>query len=569
MRKSFIFIMLILTFSLCCEAQNLFPKPNKKNMWGYVNEKGKYVIKPIFQSADQFTSNMACVKANDEYGFINRSGETIIEFEYNEMHPSDNKKFYIGKKNGDAGVYIISLSSGNIDIKRYDNVYAELDNGFYPVIIDGKFGYIDAYGILAVRADYIEKPIFSSSGIAVSHKESGYGLIKKDFTSIVPERYGYVRNLSNGYYIFGDTDTAFGLVTDTGEIKFPSDKYSLAKIIEGKNLIEVSQDNNTSILDLKGNVIVAACNNYSISGEQLTYSTDQSTEKINLGSGARAININGKEVWTAGKAVSIKYEDPFISWTDTAGKVHMMTVEGNAIFDGYSNVTRLSKGIYSVENNGKCAVADASGKILSEWCDKILPINDEYIQLVKSYQRSIFDQGASCAIMRISNAKLVTPHWNLAWVYSPQKNGLIPVKRLNGDTVKLKMMGDSYYVVDNPSEGMCRITDSNTYKMGIMTEDGKVLVSPKYDKVGKFNSGMCRVFIAGKGYGFINKSGKLVISCKYPEALEFGTLEGVTNYTQVWDIYGNTYYIDKKGNIADPNKVRAEVDFNLLQSSWY
>lgn len=569
MKKYFIFIILILSFALCCEAQNLFPQPNKKGIWGYVNEKGKYIIKPIYQSADQFTSNIGCVKMNGQYGFINTSGNTVIEFEYSEMHPSDNKNFYIGKKNGDAGFYIIALSSGNVDIKRYDNYSSNPDNGFYPVVLDGKFGYINTYGSLVVRADYIEKPIFSASGIAISHKDSGYGLIKKDFTSIVPEQYGYVRNLLNGYYIYGDTDTTFGMVTDSGEIKFSCNKYSGAKIIEGKNFIEVNQDNKTSLLDLKGNIIVAECNNYTISGEELTFSSGNTTEKINLASGSRAININGKDIWTSGKATSIKYEDPFVSWTDTAGKVHLMTAEGVVVFENFNNVTRLAKGFYSVENSGKYAVADASGKICSDWCDGIIPIDDEYIQLVQmgSYQRSV------CAIMRISNVKLVTG-WDFAWVYTPKKNGLIPVKLLKGDNLSrtnktLKMMGDNFYIVEDPSEGMYPITDFKTKKMGIMTEDGKILVSPKYDEVGNFSCGMCRVWIAEKGNGFISKSGALVIPCKYPQVLDFGSIQGVTSYTQVWDNYGNSYYIDKKGSLVNPDKVMREAYNSQRQSSWY
>jgi hypothetical protein len=49
------------------------------------------------------------------------------------------------------------------------------------------------------------------------------------------------------------------------------------------------------------------------------------------------------------------------------------------------------------------------------------------------------------------------------------------------------------------SEGFYPITDFKTKKMGVMTEDGKVLVSPMYDEVGEFRCGMCRVWIAEKG----------------------------------------------------------------------
>ncbi len=39
--------------------------------------------------------------------------------------------------------------------------------------------------------------------------------------------------------------------------------------------------------------------------------------------------------------------------------------------------------------------------------------------------------------------------------------------------------------------------------MGVLTETGKILVTPKYDEVGDFHEGMCRVWILEKGHGFI------------------------------------------------------------------
>ena len=89
------------------------------------------------------------------------------------------------------------------------------------------------------------------------------------------------------------------------------------------------------------------------------------------------------------------------------------------------------------------------------------------------------------------------------------------------------------------SEGFYPITDFKTKKLGVMTEDGKVLVSPKYDEVGEFRCGMCRVWIAEKGN------------------------------TQVWDNWGQTFYIDKKGKIADPDKIMREAYDAQRQSSWY
>ena len=50
---------------------------------------------------------------------------------------------------------------------------------------------------------------------------------------------------------------------------------------------------------------------------------------------------------------------------------------------------------------------------------------------------------------------------------------------------------------------------------------------------------------------------------------DFFYIAGVKNYTQVWDNWGQTFYIDKKGKIADPDKIMREAYDAQRQSSWY
>lgn len=240
-----------------------------------------------------------------------------------------------------------------------------------------------------------------------------------------------------------------------------------------------------------------------------------------------------------------------------------------AVLEEYDNVRQLSNGFYSVKKGNQVAVANTEGKLISEFVDEIMTITGDYIQLIKMGE----NKRTYCAIMRILNGKMITG-FDFAWVFTPKPNGLVPVKLLRGDNLgrtdkMLKLMGDDFYVVGESSEGMYPITDFKSKKMGVMAEDGKIIVPPKYDEVGDFHCGMCQVWIAEKGIGFINKSGSLVIPCKYPQALDFGTIQGVSNYTQVWDNWGNTYYIDKMGNIANPDNVMREAYNSQRQNSWY
>lgn len=236
----------------------------------------------------------------------------------------------------------------------------------------------------------------------------------------------------------------------------------------------------------------------------------------------------------------------------------------NPVFGEYDEVSPIMGKYFSVTNGEKHAVADASGKIISEWVDAVIPIDSHYTQLVKVNGRN-----KACAIMSESG-KMLTG-FDFAWVYTMDADGLIPVK-LNQDwrDIKLKLIGDKIYIVGDKSEGMYAIKDQKTKKMGIMSETGKIIVTPKYDEVGDFHEGMCRVWILEKGHGFINTSGTLVVPCKYQQVYDFGSIEGLSNkYTVVYDFWGNAFYIDKKGKLVSEEKVARDSYDSQRSNSWY
>jgi hypothetical protein len=232
--------------------------------------------------------------------------------------------------------------------------------------------------------------------------------------------------------------------------------------------------------------------------------------------------------------------------------------------EAYEEATPIMGKYFSVKNGEKHAVADATGKIISEWVDAVIPIDGHYTQLVK-----VDGRNKACAIMSESG-KMLTGY-DFAWVYTMDSEGLVPVKVNQGwYDRKLKLVGDNLYVVGDKSEGMYAITDHKTKKMGVLSETGKIIVTPKYDEVGDFHEGMCRVWILEKGYGFINTSGTLVVPCKYQQVYDFGAIEGLSKkYTVVYDQWGNAFYIDKKGKRVSEEKVARDSYDSQRSNSWY
>jgi hypothetical protein len=84
--------------------------------WGYVDNKGKGIIKPIFDEAGAFSENIARVKKDGKWGYINTLGKFIIN-------------------------------------PKYEDCW-DFKNGTARAKIDGKWGFINKKGDIIIEAKY-------------------------------------------------------------------------------------------------------------------------------------------------------------------------------------------------------------------------------------------------------------------------------------------------------------------------------------------------------------------------------------------------------------------------------
>ena len=66
---------------------------------GYIDDKGKIVIKPIFLNGEDFSEGLAAVRQNGFYGFINEEGVFIIPPQY-DLATSFTNGLAVVYKNG-------------------------------------------------------------------------------------------------------------------------------------------------------------------------------------------------------------------------------------------------------------------------------------------------------------------------------------------------------------------------------------------------------------------------------------------------------------------------------------
>lgn len=69
--------------------------------YGYIDNNYDFIAKPKFQFAEEFWEDLALVRLDDKFGYINAKGETAISFLYDDATAFENgrAKVKIGKKN--------------------------------------------------------------------------------------------------------------------------------------------------------------------------------------------------------------------------------------------------------------------------------------------------------------------------------------------------------------------------------------------------------------------------------------------------------------------------------------
>lgn len=143
-------------------------------------------------------SDVAAVKRNGKYGFINPQGKTVIDFQYDEVGQVGE---YIPVKKQDKWGYIDKTGKVIMPLK-YDDISRFTEN-LYIVKNNGKYGIIDNNEKIVVNYQY-DNIFRLYPNIAVVINNGKYGLIDHagkiilpiEYDSIYPERQYYYQGVT-------------------------------------------------------------------------------------------------------------------------------------------------------------------------------------------------------------------------------------------------------------------------------------------------------------------------------------------------------------------------------------
>ena len=192
------------------------------NKWGYVDEKGKYVIDPQFDVAGSFSDNgLALVGIADrseigyKFGYIDKTGKYVINPQFAVAADFSGGLACVGIEDysTDADIpakfgYIDETGKYVIE-PQFDIAMSFDDSGFACVgvyddsrMYEYKFGYIDKTGAYAVDPQFDIAGSFGDNGLALAgigdYWDCKYGYIGKNGVYEINPQFDEARDFSNG-----------------------------------------------------------------------------------------------------------------------------------------------------------------------------------------------------------------------------------------------------------------------------------------------------------------------------------------------------------------------------------
>ncbi len=154
--------------------------PGKKR-FGYIDTRGRWAIKPVFEDAGPFSNGLARVCENGRCGFIDKSGEVAIPLRFSEVEDFDQDgyaRFYIGEVWDDPDRRVgVMDTQGEVVIEPTLFAVTEFSNGVAAAVLTGPcwqekttaFDSSDYFDLFGGTSDQYSKHMYEGAESGIPH----------------------------------------------------------------------------------------------------------------------------------------------------------------------------------------------------------------------------------------------------------------------------------------------------------------------------------------------------------------------------------------------------------------
>jgi hypothetical protein len=228
--------------------------------WGYINSKGKFALKPIYEQAGDFQEGIAIVRLNGLSGVIDHSGYFIVKPKYDTIQPfSEGRATVIDQQ----GFKIIDESGKELTTKAYSFIGDYKEGRVLFSITDEKgknlYGFLNRRGKEVIPASYLSASNFKDGKSVVKVKDGTFALI--NLTGKVLQKYNFpfVGEYGEGLLPFQKSPGGmFGFINEQGKV-FIEPRFKWAEPFQdGSAMVTISDAHHdlSGLIDKKGQYIL-------------------------------------------------------------------------------------------------------------------------------------------------------------------------------------------------------------------------------------------------------------------------------------------------------------------------
>ena len=447
-------------------AQKKLPNGEPGEYWGVVDEEGRVRIAFKYRSLSYEDNlndedNLYVCRTDRGYGLVSTSSGEILSTTYSDLTDEGGERWSV-RRNGKMGIVKVGEANGSFRVEtivpcEYDQVQAGDDDKYYLVTNGPLHGLLDWDGKTIIACVYNDIDL-NKYVVFFSVKRNGQkGLVSRTGEELVPCAFDDC-GVIDEYFLWTRKDNTYGIYSSEGEKVQPC-KFSSFFIYEGKKK-EVSLSDFAQ-LDRRQHPDLYAV----VSGKVGTLDSKKFTTKLPcaydyLSDFAPRMKItNG--VLTEQRLAVCRLN----------GKYGIVNSEGKQIQPmGFDELRNDVSDPLSKELPDMGSARDLHVRIGDKW--GILTADGEQLAEVKFDSVGVFHDG-------------------LAVVKAAERYGYID--RSGAIVIPIQWMAAYDF-----SEGLAALRVDKKHFQFINTAGTVVIKSKKYDSVGRFRNGICRVVKGGK-----------------------------------------------------------------------
>ena len=226
--------------------------------------------------------------------------------------------------------------------------------------------------------------------------------------------------------------------------------------------------------------------------------------------------------------------------------------------DTYVTFSDFKDGWGTIEIDEKYGLANENGWVKEPQFDKAFTVGE--LAFIKK-------DGEKRGILKKNGQWLIEPSENLDFAYYEEdvvSEGIALVSIKNEESSKYGFLNGTGWLVEPQyadaklfSEGLAAVNTGDFWNgtWGFIDKTGKMVIKPQYAETKLFSEGLAAVYVESK-WGYIDKAGKIVINPQYDDAADFSTGLAAVKVGEKWG------YIDKTGKMVIKPQFDGAYPFN-------